>query len=141
MQHPDVEIEEILLNGNAANVVNVKPGQNRIEVVVKGRLRKARKMSIEIRVADMSDAPLMFYSPYHTDSPMLPEGDFELKGSFNLPEGLTKGTFMADLYLTNSCVEGLVDIPHAFIIESEGVTTPMGYSFAYGHHSGFIYVS
>lgn len=141
IKNPNVEIDEILVNNSPHNTVAIKPGDTSLDFVVRGSLKKNMKISLEIRFTDSADVPFLFYSPEHADSAMHEQGPFELKGKVILPQGLTKGTFFANIFLTNSMVEGLVDVYKAVSIESEGCATPSGYTFEYANNQGFIYMS
>lgn len=140
INNQDVELDEILVNNNPHNSISIKPDNSTIEFTVRGRLKRRMKISLEVRFTDSADVPFLFYSPEHANSSMHEKGPFELNGKVELPNGMTKGTFFANIFLTNSMVEGLVDIYKAVSIESEGCATPSGYTFEYADNQGFIYI-
>ena len=137
----DIEVSEILVNGSPHNRVVVTPQKSELHFIIRGNLKKKMKLSLEVRLTDSADTPFLFYSPEHGDSKMHEKGPFELNGIINLPHGLTKGVFIANIFLTNSMIKGLVDVYKGLSIESEGVATPMGYTFEYSDNQGFIYMS
>lgn len=134
----NVQVKEICVNGSKYNHIAVSPHNSYLDIMIRGALKKSQKMSMEIRLKDLNDLPLLLYSPFHGDSPELPQGDFELRGRFALPKGMTKGLFIAHICLADSCRRGLVDLEKAFVVDSEGVATPNGYVFDYGENMGFI---
>ena len=127
----NLHVKEVLINGSPKNSINVSPTNNTLELTIKGFLDTPQKASLEVRLCDAMGTPLFFYSPQHASSPLLPKGEFELSYMVCLPKGLTKGLFYGDFYITDSCVEGLVDFHHAFVLESEGIATRSGFIMEY----------
>ena len=135
-----VRIDSVEINGSTLNQVAVSATNPKVHVKVKGHLSKAEKIGLEIRLTDFTDVPIVLYSPHHADSPLLPAGDFEIDETMTLPHGLMGGEFFGHIYLTNSMVEGLVDMQGAFIMSLEGCATPSGYQFNYNSRDGFLYL-
>ena len=135
-----VRIDSVEINGSTLNQVAVSATNPKVHVKVKGHLSKAEKIGLEIRLTDFTDVPIVLYSPHHADSPLLPAGDFEIDETMTLPHGLMGGEFLGHIYLTNSMVEGLVDMQGAFIMSLEGCATPSGYQFNYNSRDGFLYL-
>jgi hypothetical protein len=91
-------------------------------------------------LSDFTEVPIALYSPHHGNSPLLPAGDFIIEETMTIPTGLMSGDYLGSMYLTNSLVEGIVDIPKAFVLEFEGCATPNGYQFSYNTRDGFLYL-
>ncbi len=135
-----VHINSVTINGSTSNHVAISARNPQVKVRVTGCLDKPMKMGLEIRLTDFTEVPIVLYSPHHADSPMLPAGDFEIEETMTLPVGLMGGDYLGSIYLTNSLVEGVLDMPSAFLLELEGCATPSGYQFTYNSRDGFLYL-
>ena len=139
---PCIILTEVTINGNKSNRVHILSNSSFLEIKIKGKLLRAQKMSLEIRLNDNLGNPVLFYSPHHANSPILQQGDFVIEERFVLPKGLMSGNYVANMYLANSCVDGIVDFTNAFVLECSGCVTPGGYEFSYQNSKwGYIYVS
>ena len=136
-----VEISDVTINGDSSNKIVLPVDGLKLRILVKGRLQKAQKLSIEANLTDAMGTPLVLFSPHHASSPLLPAGDFEIDEVFELPKGLMGGLYNANIYLTDSVVEGIVDMPQACSIEVEGRITEGGYPMMYNSSHGYIYAS
>ena len=135
-----VRIDSIMINGSTSNQVAISAKSSKLHVRIKGHLEKPLKMGLEIRLTDFTEVPIVLYSPHHADSPMMPAGDFLIEETMTLPVGLMGGDFLGSMYLTNSLVEGIVDLPNAFVLSLEGCATPSGFQFNYNARDGFLYL-
>ena len=136
-----VEIKSISVNEQQTTKVTVTSNALELRVKIEGRLSKAQKLSLEMQISDAAGVPVMLYSKHHGDSPLLPEGDFEIDEVVRLPKGMMSGPYFVDIYLTNSTVEGIVDVPRAFILDVTDCLSPSGYSLSYKGNQGYMYLS
>ena len=136
INNPIVQLDKVLIDGNAGNHIYVTPEKNWFYVNITGSLAKELKMSLEIKICDNSGSPLFFFSPYHNDSPLMPAGPFNFNYRVELPKGLTKGVFYGGMEIVNSMICSYVDIHNSFIIDSEGYTMPNG--FVMDHKFGAV---
>jgi lipopolysaccharide transport system ATP-binding protein len=135
-----VKINNVKVNECTSNHVAISIKRPEINVVVAGHLYEPQKMGLEIRLSDSSGTSIALYSPHHGNSPLLPAGDFVINETMTLPSCLMSGDYLCSMYLTNSSVEGLVDIPNAFLLEVDGCATPNGFQFSYNSQTGFLYL-
>lgn len=136
-----IRIDSITINNSEDNTVTIDDDNNTLDIKIKGELFAESKVSIEIKVFDLNDLPLLFYSPDH-EKPLLRTlevGGFEINKRLVLPKGMAKGEFYADIYITNPMVEGLVDIHNAFQISSQGHSTETGFVFEYSKGHGWLF--
>ena len=135
-----IQIDKIEINESVSNHVNFLNSSSQILIRIQGYLSTSQKIGLEIRLCDSSDVPIVFYSPHHADSPLLPAGNFIIEEIMTLPVGLMNGDYFGSIYLTNSLVEGLVDIPKAFVLEVDGCVSQSGFQFSYNSNNGFLYL-
>ena len=138
--HSNLEISSITINGKTDNHIFINENNSKLNLVIKGRLKSKQKMSVEIRITDSNEIPVLFYSPHQAASPLFPEGDFIIDETISIPEGLTNGDYYGTLMLANSCVEGLAGAPRAFTLTKEGCAAPSGRSITYRSGIGYIYI-
>ena len=131
-----VEIKKISVNEQQNTKVTVTSDNLELRVKIEGRLQKAQKLSLEMQFSDAAGTPVMLYSKHHGESPLLPAGDFEIEEVVQLPNGMMAGPYFVDIYLTNSTVEGIVDVPRAFILDVTDCVSPSGYSLSYKGNQG-----
>ena len=136
-----IKIDNIEINNNKTNIVKVASVSNTINVKIEGYIYRSMKIGLELCISDKSGTPVLFFSPHHANSPLINEGAFIIDETMTLPLELMGGDYFADIYLTNSLVEGIVDIPNAFQIELEGCATPNGYQMSYNSNYGFLYLN
>ena len=136
-----VEIKKISVNEQQNTKVTVTSDNLELRVKIEGRLQKAQKLSLEMQFSDAAGTPVMLYSKHHGESPLLPAGDFEIEEVVQLPNGMMAGPYFVDIYLTNSTVEGIVDVPRAFILDVTDCVSPSGYSLSYKGNQGYMFLS
>ena len=136
-----VEIKKISVNEQQNTKVTVTSDNLELRVKIEGRLQKAQKLSLEMQFSDAAGTPVMLYSKHHGESPLLPAGDFEIEEVVQLPNGMMAGPYFVDIYLTNSTVEGIVDVPRAFILDVTDCVSPSGYSMSYKTNQGYMFLT
>ncbi len=136
-------LNQILLNNSEENSVVIDDDNTCLEFTIRGVAHSDMKLSLEVRIFDLNDTPLLFFSPDHekSTSKIFEKGTFEITEKLNLPKGIVKGEFYANIYITNPMIEGYVDIVNAFRIISQGHATETGLVFEYTQGSGWIFSS
>ncbi|HOO18980.1 MAG TPA: hypothetical protein PK296_02190 [Paludibacteraceae bacterium] len=136
-----IKIYEILINNSDNNDIVVDDDNNKLEIMIAGELFQDLKVSIEIKIYDQNEVPLMFYSPdlENNQIQVLKKGKFLLHRTFTLPKGMAKGEYFADIFITNPMIEGYADIYNAFKIFSQGHSTKNGFVFEYSKGHGWLF--
>jgi len=136
-----IKIYEILINNSDNNDIVVDDDNNKLEIMIAGELFQDLKVSIEIKIYDQNEVPLMFYSPdlENNQIQVLKKGKFLLHRTLTLPKGMAKGEYFADIFITNPMIEGYADIYNAFKIFSQGHSTKNGFVFEYSKGHGWLF--
>lgn len=137
-----IQISEISINGKSSGVVTLNSEENMLNILIKGLLRQNTNLGIELRLNDKNQTPLAFYSPFHFQGhvPVYQKGDFELKTQVTLPKEMNKGTYYANLYLTDPGKSYHLKLEDVLEIEYEGFPTKTGHVFEYSQGAGFIFL-
>lgn len=137
-----LEIDVITVNGDENNILKIGKNNTEINFIIKGRAKIEMKIALEIKIYDDKDNPLFFHSPNHSTgfTPDYKEGDFEIRQKMILPEGISRGTYYADIWLTNPYIETYVEFYRGLKIESEGYPTDTGFVFDYSKGHGLIFL-
>ena len=108
-------------------------------VVVVGQLTQPIRLEMEIRIYDLYEMPLAFFSPGHEkgQSQLRPRGAFHLHHTMMLPR-MMRGEYYLYLYLTEPGVRGWVSIKHAVRLIAEGTPTTTGRTFSYYKGAGWV---
>ena len=131
--HHDFKIDSITINGSTSNIVNLDIGENILDVCIKGEVKSSKKMVLEARLYDLRGALQGVFSPGHVTGivPEYSQGRIEVRDKIILPDNITKGEFLMDLYLTQPNIEGYIDIPQHIKIMTKGVIGATGLEFDY----------
>jgi lipopolysaccharide transport system ATP-binding protein len=134
-----VSVDAILVNGSAADRLELEPDSRVITMEVAGRVAQPRRLELEARISDLHDVPLAIFSPGHQRgaTEILPAGAFSLSRSFQLPD-MTKGNYYLSLYLTDPGRAGAVDLPRAVIVSVPGTAAATGFVFDYDNGTGWV---
>ena len=139
--NPSVEVTELTINGSSQFEQTLQNGQISLEFLVKGRLKSALRMDLEVKIFDKDDVPLGFFSPSNIrgKTPFLNSGDFEIRHSFLLPQNMNEVTFYMDLALSEPGREMFMSFPKAVCIHYEGTPTATGHIFNHNKGAGWLY--
>ncbi|MFT3918520.1 ABC transporter ATP-binding protein [Cloacibacterium sp.] len=137
-----IEINELLINNNTKGPIQLSKENNSLKFEIKGNLKEKKTLAFEFRLFDKDEIPLAFYSPFHYSgsSPMLDEGQFNLKFEIELPKEINKGRYYGSLYLTNPGIEYYLKLENVIEIEHEGYPTLTGHVFEYNKGAGFLFL-
>jgi lipopolysaccharide transport system ATP-binding protein len=104
--HTDLTINSVTINSSESNVLYLK-NNTEIKLIIAGLLHKSKKMSVEVRLLDSRDNPLIFFSPGHVYGKIdnFNEGKFYFTEIFVLPNNISKGEFYLSIALTLPNVE------------------------------------
>lgn len=132
--HSDFKLDSITINNSESNVVQLKDSaSNTLDICLKGELKAPKKMVLEARLYDLRGSLQGVFSPGHVIGivPEYESGKFEVRDTIVLPDNITKGEFLMDLYLTQPNIEGYIDIPQHIKIITKGVVGATGLEFEY----------
>jgi len=135
---PDLEIREITINDRPENQVLLSDSLT-LNVTIRGNLKSAKKMALEVRMYDSHEKLLALYSPGHLYGRLheCSEGPFELNETIQFPDNMTSGDFSLDLDLTRPNIETYLQIPRGVSLSVRGITGATGLEFTYSG-SGFL---
>lgn len=137
-----IDIEKLLINNNTKGSIHLNKENNRLKIEIQGNLKVKKPLAFEFRLFDKDEIPLAFYSPFHYSgsSPILDEGQFNLKFEIELPKEINKGRYYGSLYLTNPGIEYYLKLENVIEIEHEGYPTLTGHVFEYNKGAGFLFL-
>lgn len=132
--HSDFKLDSITINNSESNVIQLKDSAcNTLDICIKGEIKAPKKMVLEARLYDLRGSLQAVFSPGHVTGivPEYKSGKFEVHDRIILPDNITKGDFLLDLYLTQPNIEGYIDIPQHIKIITKGVIGATGLEFEY----------
>ena len=131
--HPEVSINEILLNGSPVCHTEIDADPGILNIRIQGILTAPKKMAIEVRFFDKRESLVALYSPGHLYGRLheFGEGPFELNEKIQLPNNLTSGEYMLDIDLTRPNIETYMHIPKQVRLDVKGISSVTGLEFKY----------
>ncbi len=133
-------IDSIIVNGSPNRGVYLHGEDRDLLIEVNGELMKALPLSMELIITDLNSFPLMTYSTSYGNSPLFSKGRFSLYETVHLPSNMNGGTFLVNIYFTNSGKEGYIDIPRGLFLEVEGQATSTGNVLMYSSGLGLLHL-
>jgi len=129
--HSDILIDRILINNSEQNIIQLNPETHALEISVKGQLKAAKKMAMEVRFYDKWRSLQALYSPGHLHGKLytFPEGNFEWTETIHLPTNMTSGEFYLDLDITQPNIEVFMFLPKHIKLTVQGITGVTGLEF------------
>lgn len=137
-----IKIDNIFINDSDDNYIIVDDENHTLSFRVLGEVFTDSKISLEVKIFDLNDVPLLLFAPDHeipNSTLYFKKGKFEIAKNLILPKGMAKGEYYANIYITNPMVEGLADIQNAFRISSQGHATESGFVFEYSEGHGWLF--
>jgi hypothetical protein len=130
------------VNGSEKNIIKIDKNNRDLKFYIKGKATLKMKIALEIKIYDEKDNPLLFYCPNQVKgfTPQYDKGSFEINQTLTLPQGISRGTYYADIEITNPYIETYVDFYRGVKIESEGYPTDTGYVFDYSKGHGLLFL-
>ena len=131
--HPEVNVEEITLNGSSVCHAQIDADQGILNFKIKGTLSSSKKMAIEVRFYDKRESLIALYSPGHLYGRLheFGAGEFEFEESIRLPDNLTSGEYLLDIDLTRPNIETYMHIPKQLRLNIKGISSLTGLEFKY----------
>jgi lipopolysaccharide transport system ATP-binding protein len=131
--HPEVSINEILLNGSPVCQAQVETDSGILNFKIQGTLTSPKKMAIEVRFYDKRESLIALYSPGHLYGRLheFGAGPFELNEKIQLPNNLTSGEYILDIDLTRPNIETYMHIPKQVRLTVKGISSVTGLEFKY----------
>lgn len=139
---PYVHIHSIKVNGLESNPILLKEENTDVDITIEGELDMDANMAFELRMNDMKETPLAFYSPNHytgkTD--VIKKGKFKLHHVVHLPKELNQGEYMCSMFLTDPGKAYHCQIEHCMRLEYEGFRMETGHVFNYQAGNGMLFL-
>lgn len=136
-----VEVTELIINSSPFFDQILKSGQTELEFLVSGHLRRPLKLDLEVKIFDVNDVPLGFFSPSSIRgiTPTHAVGRFEIKHRFYLPQNMNEVTLYLDIALNEPGKESYISFPKSVRLYYEGTPTETGYIFKQSKGAGWLY--
>ncbi len=134
-----LKIDSISINGSEESFSTIKNGQDSLDVMITGYAEEDMTYDVMMTLKSKEGIPLATYAigHYYGELQHIESGTFTIKRSIKLPQILSKGILMADLYLHHPMVEYLMQAPDCCTLESEGFQQGFGRALSQ-EHNGFI---
>ena len=134
-----IRLSKISINGKEETPILLPSTESEIHISVEGYLTLSSHIEVEVRITDLEEKPLGFYSPGHFfgKTNLISKGDFSIDRKFKLPN-ITKGEYLFNLYLTDPGIKCLAKIENSIKIIVEGRRTDTGRTFEYGKGAGWV---
>ena len=142
VKHPDVTVNEILVNDSISDHISVHGNGSFFEVIIRGSLKKSLKICFEAVLFNEEDALLAIFNDEFANGTlkMTNEGVFEIKKRINLPNKMNKGRYHLNFLLVEPLKQVFLSIPKGIIINCEGQVNNSGYIYSV-KDAGFINLS
>ena len=131
--HPDISIQEILINNSASDYIRISGEGVSIEITIMGFLQKPLPIYFEAVLLDENHVPFAIYNPDFTFNKEINYsiGYFEIRKIIRLPERMNKGRFYITLFLVEPLKEYFMEIPRAVVVDCEGFANKHGYTYIF----------
>lgn len=115
-------INSIKINKTEESSSTIHNGQKSLEIIIDGSTEEDLSYDIMLTLKTKDGMPLATYAigHYFGEIQHLKKGNFSLKREVELPQILSKGIMMVDLYIHHPMVEYLMKAPDCCSLESEG---------------------
>lgn len=135
-KHSSISIDAIKINGSENGIIQYAHNDT-LTIDIEGNTANRQKICIELRIKNELGSYLAYYNQGH----FIPQAEIE-KGHFHISETLRipniiTGRYFVDLYLINPCVDELLFVPDAFIMNALGIDTLTGVALEYSD-VGFV---
>jgi len=118
-----ISITDIKINGKNTNSIEINEEHSSIGIFIRGNLKKAILMNIELFFTDSNGNRFAYYSPSHfNEENFKKQGEFTIEESINL-KGLSKGRFFVEFNISEPRGQLLYRSKNPLIINSEGCKT------------------
>ncbi|MBQ9232307.1 MAG: ABC transporter ATP-binding protein [Prevotella sp.] len=134
-----LKIDSIKINGTEDACSTIRNGQKTLEIVIDGFTEEDMNYDIMMTLKSKEGIPLATYAigHYFGNIQHQSKGLFSLKRVIELPDILSKGIMIADLYLHHPMVEYIMKAPDCCTLESEGFQQGFGRALSQ-EHNGFM---
>lgn len=134
-----LKIDTISINGSEESFSTIKNGQNSLDVIITGHTEEEMTYDVMFTLKSKEGIPLATYAigHYYGELQHMETGTFTIKRSIKLPQILSKGILMADLYLHHPMVEYIMQAPDCCTLECEGFQQGFGRALSQ-EHNGFM---
>jgi len=137
---PNIKITNFKVNNQTSDVIRLSPSDKTLTIEIDGYIKIPARMGIEFRLCDQYDYVLAFFSPGHLKQKvnLFDPGNFSLKQTAILPNGIQKGNYSLDIFITDPNNYGWVDLPNAVNIQHDGVASKKNITISRDSKSGWL---
>ncbi len=132
IKSPELDITSVKVNNSTSNEVMVPLNTENIDIEIEGTSSVCKMADVMLVFKNSDYVPLATFSLGHYRGKMIeiPEGNFKLKYTINLPENVGRGECFASLYIHRPGIEGIVDFENALVFTFEGNRAEFGNALA-----------
>ena len=123
-----MHIEEILFNHSDSVTTNIKPGQEYIDVVVKGVTDVDQPADLFVIIKNKDDIPMASFVEGHWKGKIetLAKGPFEIHKKIKLPRVIATGDYIVDIKMHHPNIEFLMRAVHCVEMHVDGYQEEFG---------------
>ena len=123
-------ISNIEINKSAQAISTIKSCQNSLEVLIEGYTEENMTYDIMLIFKSKEGIPLASYARGHYDGDIKHQskGSFSIRNIISLPQILSRGIILVDLYIHHPTVEYYLKAPSCCMLECEGYQSGYGVS-------------
>ncbi len=123
-----LKVDSIKINGTEESTSVIRNGQSSIDIIIEGYAQEDMSYDIMMTLKSKEGIPFATYAigHYYGEIQNLKKGKFLLERTIELPQILSKGIIMVDLYIHHPMVEYLMKAPDCCSLESEGFQKGFG---------------
>ena len=135
----DIKITSIKINGSDNNVVELEIPNRFVTIKIEGQLLNATPLAIECMLFDSNRVLLAKYAPalFQQDLKYYKTGCFTIEEIMKLPDEITNGEYVLDLFVTYPKVQYLAKVANVIMVKVTGATAAYGNELNYSVN-GFL---
>ena len=123
-----LEITRIKINNTENAFSTIKSDQKELDILIEGNTSEDLVYDIMLTLRSKDGIPFATYAKGHYlgEIQHLKKGYFSITRKILMPEVLSKGILIADLYIHHPMVEFILEAPHCCTLETEGYQNGVG---------------
>jgi lipopolysaccharide transport system ATP-binding protein len=139
MFHSDLEIDDIVINGERSQEINLDTASSMLNVRIKGTAKDKMNFNIEIRIYTSENTLVTFYSPGHMKGEVkaINKGEFILEDTVLIPKFMASGEYILQIQLSNPNIETYFSLEDIRLVKSD-IQTVTGRTLSYNDIGFFL---
>lgn len=135
-----IELEQVLINGEATTHVHIQPLDNHLRLHLVGNALHNLQGSLEVTLTDLNGFPLAYYGEGHLagKSDMLKAGTFSWDADIWLPSHINSGLYSLTIDIAHHNVQYWIRGEQAIQLDCEGTPTATGQPMQYNDQKGLL---